>query len=370
MRPAGGLCAVIAAAWICAALGATASRSAVIDAPSFAAVIPGNPLTFPRDFGSHPAFRTEWWYVTGWLTTNRGESLGFQITFFRTNLGSAEGNPSSFAPRQLLISHCALSDAKRGHLWQDQRIRRTGLGLAEASVQETDVWADDWSLKRASGASGVYTASITADQFGMNLQFATTEDPIPNGLAGFSRKGPSLQSASYYYSVPHLQVSGTISRQGNPDTVNGEAWLDHEWSSEYLDSEAVGWDWVGINLQDGGALMAFRIRDSRGNSHWAGGTLRDGVGQIKILDPAEIEFRPRRTWVSPRTGITYPVQEVLRVGSREFTLDPLIDDQENDTRLTTGAIYWEGAVTAHEGARVAGRGYLELTGYGDRLRFR
>ena len=363
MRLAGRLCAVIAAAWICAVSSGTQANGATL----FDAVTPGHPLVFPRDFGSHPSFRTEWWYLTGWLTTDRGESLGFQITFFRTNLGITDDNPSSFTPRQLLIAHCALSDAKRGHLWQDQRIRRTGLGLADASLQDTDVWADDWSLK---GSSGAYKASITADQFGMNLQFATPQDPLLNGLAGFSRKGPSLQSASYYYSVPHLKVSGTISRQGKPDTVSGEAWLDHEWSSEYLDSEAVGWDWVGINLVDGGALMAFRIRDSRGNTHWAGGTLRDGGGQIEILDPADIEFRPRRIWVSPRTGITYPVQEMLRVGSREFTLDPLIDDQENDTRLTTGAIYWEGAVTAHEGARVAGRGYLELTGYGHRLSLR
>jgi predicted secreted hydrolase len=333
----------------------------------FDAVIPDHPFSFPRDYGSHPAFRTEWWYVTGWLTTNQGKSLGFQITFFRTNTGVAGDNPSSFAPRQLLIAHCALSDAKRGQLWQDQRIRRAGLGLAEAAVQDTDVWADDWSLKRE---SGVYNAKIVADQFGINLQFETTQDPMANGLGGFSRKGPSLQSASYYYSVPHLKVTGTIARQGRADPVSGEAWLDHEWSSEYLDSEAVGWDWIGINLDDGGALMAFRIRDSHGNSRWAGGTLRDAGGQVKVFGPADIEFRPRRRWVSPRTATAYPVQELIHVGSREFTLDPLIDDQENDTRLTTGAIYWEGAVTAHEGNRVIGRGYLELTGYGDRLRLR
>jgi predicted secreted hydrolase len=154
------------------------------------------------------------------------------------------------------------------------------------------------------------------------------------------------------------------------DRVTGEAWFDHEWSSEYLDAAAVGWDWIGINLDDGAALMAFRIRGAQGDAHWAGGTLRGGDGRMQILAPADVEFRPGRRWTSPRTQITYPVQWHVRAGSREFDLEPLLDDQENDTRLTTGAIYWEGAVRAYEGQHPVGRGYLELTGYGERLRLR
>src|ERR1700690_1406325 len=114
----------------------------------YAPVVSGHPLTFPADFGSHPQFRTEWWYVTGWLTTEQGESLGFQITFFRTKPDIDESSPSAFTPRQILIAHCAISDPKRGRLWQDQRIRRAGLGLAEAGEGDTQVWIDRWSLKR------------------------------------------------------------------------------------------------------------------------------------------------------------------------------------------------------------------------------
>ena len=102
-------------------------------AAAYTEVTPGRPLAFPRDLGSHPDFRTEWWYVTGWLATGDGEPLGFQITFFRTKPDIDPANPSAFAPRQLLIAHCAVSDPKRGRLWQDQRIRRAGLGLAEAA---------------------------------------------------------------------------------------------------------------------------------------------------------------------------------------------------------------------------------------------
>jgi predicted secreted hydrolase len=363
---------VAKAAYAAAAAAGTMAVAALVPcysaaAPAYAPVVENHPLTFPADFGSHPQFRTEWWYVTGWLTTERGESLGFQITFFRTKPDIDENNPSSFTPRQILIAHCAISDPKRGRLWQDQRIRRAGLDLAEAATGDTDVWIDDWKLERQASAAA-YTAKIHAEDFSFDLTLSETQAVLLNGDSGVSRKGPT--AASYYYSLPHLQVSGSIARESHTDRVTGEAWFDHEWSSEYLDAAAVGWDWIGINLQDGAALMAFRIRGSQGEQRWAGGTLRASDGSVQILQPADIAFRAGRSWVSPRTGIVYPVQWHIRAGSREFDLEPLLDDQENDTRLTTGAIYWEGAVRASAQHQPVGLGYLELTGYGEPLRLR
>jgi predicted secreted hydrolase len=341
--------------------------AAGVSASSYASVTADQPLVFPADYGSHPQFRTEWWYVTGWLTTEHGESLGFQITFFRAKPDIDENNPSAFAPHQLLIAHCAISDPKRGRLWQDQRIRRAGLGLAEAATGNTHVWIDNWSLERDATA---YTAKIDAEDFSFDLKLLETQAILLNGDSGVSRKGPSPKAASYYYSLPHLRAAGAIARRGSSDRVTGEAWLDHEWSSEYLDGQAVGWDWIGVNLDDGAALMAFRIRGMRGETRWVGGTLRSADGKSRVLEPADVEFRAGRPWVSPRTGIAYPVQWQVRAGTRVFNLEPLLDDQENDTRLSTGAIYWEGAVRAYEQHGIVGRGYLELTGYGERLRLR
>lgn len=350
----------------------SASRSAAMPSrpaatPSYAPVVGNQPLIFPLDYGSHPQFRTEWWYVTGWLTSERGESLGFQITFFRTKPDVDAANPSAFTPHQILIAHCAISDPKRGRLWQDQRIRRSGLGLAEAATGDTDVHIDRWAIKRNATA---YTANIDAEDFSFDLSLLPTQAVLLNGDSGVSRKGPAPDAASYYYSLPHMRVSGAISRQGSKDRVTGEAWFDHEWSSEYLDDQAIGWDWIGINLDDGAALMAFRIRGMQGEQRWAGGTLRSSDGHMQILQPTDIEFRAGRPWVSPRTRIAYPVHWHIRAGTREFDLEPLLDDQENDTRLSTGAIYWEGAVKAYEQRRLVGRGYLELTGYGERLKLR
>jgi predicted secreted hydrolase len=353
--------------WVAALAAGLLAVAAAAAEPPYPPVTADHALAFPEDFGSHPQFRTEWWYVTGWLRTEAGESLGFQVTFFRARPDIDASNPSAFTPRQLLIAHCAISDPKRGRLWQDQRIRRAGFGLAEANTGDTHVWMDRWSLERA---AGVYLAKIEADDFSLDLQLAPTQAVLLNGVAGVSQKGPAPQQASYYYSLPHVQVAGSITRAGRADRVTGEAWFDHEWSSDYLDSKSAGWDWIGINLDDGAALMAFRIRGLNGEMRWAGGTLRSRDGQVEVLAPQDIAFVAGRAWRSARTGTTYPVQWHVHAGSRDIDLVPLLDDQENDTRLSTGAIYWEGAVQALEQGRPVGRGYLELTGYGDRLQLR
>ncbi len=349
------------------ALAAAAPTLAAADAVIYPSVVPGRALTFPADYGSHPAYRTEWWYVTGWLYTATGAPLGFQITFFRTRPGVAEGNPSALAARQLLIAHAAISDPGRGRPWHDERIRRAGLGLAEARVGDTDVRVGDWSLRRDGNA---YQARVPAADFSLDLEFTAGAPPMLNGDSGYSRKGPEAGAASEYYSVPHLAVSGRITRGGGGERVHGEAWLDHEWSSEYLDPQAVGWDWIGIDLDDGGAIMAFRIRGANDTVRWSGGTVREADGRVRALAPGEVRFAPLRTWRSPHTGVLYPVAMRVTAGAHDLELAPLLDDQENDTRLSTGAIYWEGAVRARERGAIVGRGYLELTGYGARLRLR
>ena len=333
----------------------------------YAPVVAGQPLVFPQDFGAHPEFRTEWWYVTGWLHTSKGEDLGFQVTFFRTKPHPQESNPSAFAPHEILIAHAAVSDVNHGRLWQDQRIRRAGLGLAQAATGDTHVAIEGWTLRRDSQG---YHAKIDAADFSLELLLTELQAPLLNGQQGLSRKGSDPRAASYYYSLPHLKVSGTLSRQSPAQTVSGEAWFDHEWSSEYLNADAVGWDWVGLNMKDGGALMAFQMRGAHGEPIWAGGTYRGVDGIQQVLEPRQVQFDATRDWVSPRTAVRYPVEWSLQAGTHHLMIRPLLDDQENDTRLSTGAIYWEGAVRAYAAGSEVGRGYLELTGYGERLQLR
>ena len=345
---------------VCVALLTCALASGSALAQDYASVEPGRQLAFPRDAGSHPQFRTEWWYLTGQVKDERGRHFGIQITFFRNRPRLAEDNPSRFAPRQLLFAHAALADAAAGRLLHDQRAARAGFGLAEAQEGRTDVVIDDWSLRQS--ANG-YSARIAAREFSYALEFKATQPVLLQGENGVSRKGPLPEQASYYYSEPHLAVSGTIESGGERRAVSGEAWLDHEWASEYLAPEAQGWDWVGLNLADGGALMAFRIRDQQGGTLWAGGAHRGADGQARALAPGEVRFEPLRRWRSPRTQTEYPVSIRVRAGNLEFELEPLFDDQELDSRASTGTIYWEGAVSAMRGGKALGSGYLELTGY-------
>ena len=301
-------------------------------------VTPGYRIEFPRDHGAHPGFRQEWWYVTGWLKTAKGEDLGFQITFFRARPDIQTANPSSFTPRQLILAHAALSDPRHGRLRHDERAARTALGLAGSKEGNTEVWVDDWVLDLR---KDVYRARIRARDFSFDLAFEPRSGIVLQGEKGFSRKGRNEGEASYYYSRPQLKVGGSA----NGSKVTGVAWLDHEWSSQYMAAGAAGWDWCGLNMDDGSSLMAFRMRGKDGGLAYA---------------PEGVSFEVLRTWKSPRTGAFYPVSVLV---NKTLRLEPLMDDQELDARASTGTIYWEGAVVAYRGNATVGRGYLELTGY-------
>jgi len=332
--------------------------------PAYPIVREGHTLAFPLDHGAHPAFRTEWWYITAWLKDERGREFGAQITFFRHRPGVQEDNPSRFAPSQLLFAHAAVTDLRAGRLLHDQRAGRVGFGVNQAREGDTDVRLEGWRLVRQNDR---YVATLKAARFEFDLRFQRTQPVLMQGRSGFSQKGPVLTQASYYYSLPQLAASGRITIDGQPYSVTGTAWLDHEWSSEIMAAQAVGWDWAGINLTDGGALMAFRLRDVEGNAVWSSATLRERDGRVETFGPDQVEFSPLRQWQSGRTGANYPIHMKMRVAGRSIELQPAMDDQELDARNSTGTVYWEGAVRAIEMGREVGRGYLELTGYWKKL---
>jgi predicted secreted hydrolase len=267
----------------------------------------------------------------------------------------------------LIIAHAALSDPADGRLLHDQKAARAGFGLAYAKTGDTDVRLERWHFRR--GADGAYQARVEGAEFTLDLVLAPTQPLMLQGERGFSRKGAGPAQASHYYSEPHLKVTGSVSRRGKPATVTGSAWLDHEWSSTILDKDAQGWDWTGVNLDDGSALMAFRIRGKDGRTLYTHAALRDPAGRVTQYPQEQIAFTPVRVWRSPRTNASYPVQMDIRTGDTSWTLTPLQDDQELDSRTSTGSVYWEGAVTVSRNGQAAGRGYLELTGYLKALKF-
>jgi predicted secreted hydrolase len=330
-------------------------------------------IRFPADFGAHPLTRTEWWYITGSL--QHGERLfGFQITFFRSTTGVPAEHPSRFAASQLVFAHAALSDIDGKRLRHDQRIARAGFGIADAALGDTRLRLRDWLLERepsADAARSRYRVGVTSRTggFGFELALGTDAAPLLQGDAGLSQKGPLAGETSRYYSQPQLDTHGAVSLDGRSLAVTGRAWLDHEWSDSFLPAGSVGWDWIGINLDDGGALTAFRLRRPDGSSLYAGGSHRSAAGALRVFASDEVRFVPQRHWRSAGSGASYPVQWSIETPAGRHSVRALLDAQELDSRASTGAVYWEGLSDLLDaaGSRV-GRGYLEMTGYAGALR--
>lgn len=354
----------------------------------------GNALAFPRDHGAHLGARLEWWYVTGWLApaaeraaaaTAAAPTHGFQVTFFRSRVASAAAADADehgrFVPRHLLFAHAALTDlAGRRHL-HAQRIgrwngepERERSGPDRAALADTALHLARWRLERdpASAVNAArYAIEARAGAFALRGTLSAGAAPLLQGDAGFSRKGPEERQASHYYSVPQLAAALTLEVNGVSLPMRGRAWLDHEWSDELLHPSAVGWDWIGINLFDGSALTAFRLRRADGSALWAGGSWRAGTpgGATRPFAPDEVHFVPGRRWRSAATNATYPVQWEVRTPAGTHAVRALLDAQELDGRAGTGAVYWEGlAEVLDSGGRRVGLGYLEMTGYAAPLR--
>jgi len=338
-----------------------------------ALALPARPLQFPRDHGSHPDLRTEWWYLTGQAMAPFGgqpRRFGFQVTFFRSRVDATQRMRSALAAKQLIFAHAAVTDVQGGRLWHDQRIARASdtaeLGQASASTADTDIRLRDWSLQREGSQ---YAARVDSAEFAIDVQCRATQPLLLQGEQGLSRKGPEAAQASYYYSQPQLAVRGHLRLGSQRFPVTGRAWLDHEWSEALLHPQAVGWDWIGMNLLDGGALTAFRLRTADGRALWDGGSYRRAGGPATTFPRGTVRFEPLRHWISPLSQARYPVAWRVHTPAGDFTLRAVLDAQELDSRASTGAIYWEGlSELLDTQGRLIGRGYLEMTGYARPLR--
>ncbi len=381
------------------------------DGPTATSVSPSRRLVFPADHGAHPALRTEWWYVTGALSPADGKSpsWGFQFTIFRSRSPHQVPQAGRLDPGQWMLGHAALSLIPQQRLIHEQALWRSGFErLAAFSTGDCDLRLPGWRLQRLDATSQAgrhlperYQLSLRSERLHLALQLDCRLPPLLQGQAGYSRKGPSPRQASHYYSRPQLAVSGQVGiGRETPQAVTGSAWMDHEWSDEVLDEQASGWDWTGLNLDDGSSLMAFRIRrrdpagmpaaaaappvpepvkgDEASTTLWRDLRWFDASGRVlaSLPDGADagqrlqaLSFQVLRQWRSPRSGARYPVAMRLQVqapgmaGARSLELQAAFDDQEIDARASSGGFYWEGLVTVMEGGRRIGQGYLELTGY-------
>jgi predicted secreted hydrolase len=350
---------------------AVTDSSESVSTAGFATALEPRRFEFPLDHGPHPAFRQEWWYFTGNLDAANGERFGFELTFFRVALeppqaaapeAATAGTASAWRTREIYVAHFAVTDVSQRRFQSAQKLSRAALGLAGAQALPLHVWLDDWSLE----ASGPAVWRLRAAQPGYAIELALEpqSSPVLNGVDGLSRKSERPEDATYYYSIPRLLVRGRLVRGAQPLEVRGLAWADREWGSGSLGPREAGWDWFGLQLEDGSALMFYALRDKDGQRDvHSAGTWVAAEGTARALANADVDIAVTREWRSA-SGERYPGGWHIRVPALalDLTVRPVLADQE----LQSTPRYWEGAVDVsgeRGGATVGGRGYVELVGY-------
>lgn len=328
---------------------------------------------FPRDHGSHPEFRTEWWYFTGNLKDSLNNRFGYQLTFFRQGAVLKAKDPTHpWAIRDIYLGHFALTDISSSQFWYSDRLSRRGPGLAGAAENNMHVWLLNWvaTMERD-------RMKIEARHQGMelSLDLAPRKPIVFHGKNGLSQKGPIEGQASYYFSYTNMATEGWIKtpRSQPAIPVKGTSWFDHEFGSNQLAPDQVGWDWFSLHLSDGQELMVYFLRRKDGTIEpSSSGTLVTRLGNTLHLKRSDISLEVLDYWKSPKSRGRYPSHWRMKIPSAgiEMEIRPLVSNQELITEESTGVIYWEGAVTgkgSSAGKSMTCEGYVELTGYAGSL---
>jgi predicted secreted hydrolase len=316
--------------------------------------LPGYRYQFPRDHFQHEDFRTEWWYYTGNVNDERGERFGFELVFFREGERHADKNQSIWNVQDLYLAHAALTDATGKRFEFEERLNRAGPGVAGASFDKRRVWNGNWS---AQWDGENQTLDALAEHFRFHLQLKPEKPFVIQGENGVSQKAEGRGRASHYVSFPLLEVAGTIQSGGISHTVAGRAWMDHEWFTEQLAPDQVGWDWFSVQLDNRTEFMLFELRHKDGSiDPNSSGTFIDASGVARHLRRDEFSLDPVSYWGK------YPIEWHLRVPS--LNVDLICRAVIPDQKLKD---YWEGAVN-YSGTQT-GVGYLEMTGYDGPVKF-
>lgn len=329
--------------------------------------------SFPRDHGSHPEFRTEWWYFTGNLSDKSGNKYGYQLTFFRHGIEKVPKDATNpWSIRDLYLAHFSITDGTNKKFWYHERASRKGPGLAYAETGSMDVCLLDWSARMI---KNVIHLSARHKEMEILLKLVPNKPLVLHGKNGLSRKGPGEGQSSYYYSFTDLETTGLIrtplSKESIP--VTGKSWFDQEFGSNQLSPDQSGWDWFSIHMSDGRDVMLYFLRRKDGTvEKESSGTIIGRNGISRHLIGSDIVITVMEEWRSPRSKGVYPARWRIRIPAEgiDLTLTPLILNQELITEESTGVIYWEGAVEGKgtsAGKRVTCEGYVEMTGYAGSL---
>ena len=328
------------------------------------AVVPRT-FAFPRDHGRHDGFQIEWWYFTGTCHAADGHRFGYELTFFRSAMapGLPTSRPSGWATNDIYFAHAAVTDVDGKAFANVDRLERGRPGVAWASDQKLDVALLNWTCEQQ--ADGAIRLRASDPKLSIDLALSGGRGPFAEGPGGVNVKGPGPGRASYYYSLTRLHTAGTLGiGSSSARIVDGLTWMDHEFSTDSMSPGQIGWDWFGLQLDDGTDFMIYRMRDRAGGTSYLSGTRVGADGVPHYLSAADITLGGDEPWTSPASGARYPQRWRLGVDGRAMVVTSQLKTQELTTGASAGVTYWEGAVDVGDGGgRHVGQGYLEMTGY-------
>jgi predicted secreted hydrolase len=336
---------------------------AVADGAEYRKALPGYRFEFPRDHFNHPGFRTEWWYYTGNLRDATGRRFGFELTFFRHNVQSGE-RKNVWQLDDVWFAHFAVSDIDGKRFVHTERFNRTGAGLAGAEPGR--IWNGNWQVD---WHGDELKLRAVAEGFAVDLAMTSLKPPVTHGTNGVSQKSAGAGRASHYVSLTRIRTSGSLSIGGERFQVSGTSWMDHEFFTHSLEANQSGWDWFSLQLDDGSELMLYRLRRKDGSVEpYSSATYVGADGRSRHLRLQEFQLLPGRTWTSPQSQATYPVEWTVRVPSLgvDLRVTTRLDSQELAGKRKASPVYWEGAVDVR--GSHTGSGYLEMTGYAGAIR--
>ena len=331
-------------------------------ASDFRSALPNYAYSFPHDHGSHPSYRTEWWYYTGHLRTASGKRYGFEVTFFRAGV-SLDPKVTPWDVQHVMPAHFAVTDVANRSFRYYEKLNRASPYTAGAAEGKLDVFNEGW--RATTNPDGSWRLVAMEGKDSLDLTLRSRKPPAVHGTNGVSVKAQGEGYASHYYSMTRLEAGGTI----NGERATGQAWMDHEFGSAMLRENQQGWDWFSIQLDNDSELMLYVIRRDDGTPDvTSSGSLVASDGRVIHIRRDQLRITPTERWTSKKSGATYPVAWRVELPSFNvsLTLRPVLREQELLTPGSTNVTYWEGAVEvtgSFGGVAVRGEGYVEMTGY-------
>jgi predicted secreted hydrolase len=325
---------------IAQASSAGADRDATAASQPATATASGFPsfVHLPADQAAHQSATNEWWYTVGHVSS-RGHKYGYEVQLVSAG-----------------VAELAINDITAGKYYSQQVAYQPG--QFSVSTTKLDVRMPDATL---SGPMNGMHLTATLPQGRLDLKL-NAKGPVlyDNGTGLF----PFLKGSSYYYSLPNLQTTGTLTMGRKTTKVTGQSWLDRQWGT-WDWAQLHRWTWMAIQLPKGESIDLWDLFSTQGEQHWATVLHRNGSESIASVSPLAKHATDFAT--SPTTGQRYAGKWTVEIPSLKtnftVTATPPLQEIQAHVPFSPGINEAASTVTGiYQGKRTTGQAFVEQLG--------